>query len=115
VAVMGWHFRCLQWKEARQTAKKAVQKGRRKEGGPAQQAATDQVDQVYQDARRRPHRRPTIAEEIRLEEETNQSREPAGKWDQERGPCETDDITRADSGGWVAQPVWGEGQRAVTK
>jgi hypothetical protein len=34
--------------------------------------------------------------EIWLEEGTNQSSEPAGRWDQERGPCETDDVTRAE-------------------
>ena len=37
------------------------------------------------------HRRGT-----RLEEGTNQSSEPAGRRDQERGICETDDVTRAD-------------------
>jgi hypothetical protein len=34
--------------------------------------------------------------EIRLEEGTNQSSEPARRWDRERGPCETDDVTRAE-------------------
>jgi hypothetical protein len=34
--------------------------------------------------------------EIRLKEKTNQSSEPARRWDQERGPCETDDVTRAE-------------------
>ena len=33
--------------------------------------------------------------EIRLEEGTNQSSEPTGRRDRERGPCETDDVTRA--------------------
>ena len=53
--------------------------------------------------------------EIRLEEGTNQSSEPAGRWDRERGPCETDDVTRAEFrrlGGPAGQ---GGGQRAVTK
>jgi hypothetical protein len=34
--------------------------------------------------------------EIRLEEGTNQSSEPAGRWDRARGPCETDDVTGAE-------------------
>jgi hypothetical protein len=34
--------------------------------------------------------------EIRLEEETNQGSEPAGKGDRERGLCETDDVMRAE-------------------
>jgi hypothetical protein len=53
--------------------------------------------------------------EIRLEEETNQSSEPAGRWDRARGPCETDDVTRTEFrrlGGPAGQ---GGGQRAVTK
>jgi len=37
------------------------------------------------------HRRGT-----RLEEGTNQSSEPAGRWDQDGGICETDDVTRAE-------------------
>jgi hypothetical protein len=52
---------------------------------------------------------------FRLEEGTNQSSEPAGRWDQERGPCETDNVTRAEFrrlGGLDGQ---GGGQRAVTK
>jgi hypothetical protein len=62
---MIWRFRCLQGKEARQTAKKAVQKGRRKEkkgvgvGAAQDQTATNQFDQA---ARRRPHQRPAIVE-----------------------------------------------------
>jgi hypothetical protein len=70
-------------KEARQTAKKAVLKGRRKERGG-------------EGARRRIRQRPTrlarscvdayigvrpSSREIRLEEGTNQSSEPAGRWD----------------------------------
>jgi hypothetical protein len=39
--------------------------------------------------------RPSLRE-IRLEEGTNQSSEPAGRWDRARGPCETDDVTRAE-------------------
>jgi hypothetical protein len=53
--------------------------------------------------------------EIRLEEGTNQSRERARRLDHERGPCETDDVTRADSGGSAAQPATRGGQRAVTE
>jgi hypothetical protein len=100
MTVIGRHFRCLQGKEARRTVKKAVQRGRKKRddrrvGSRAEDwAATDQVGQA---ARRRPHRSPTIVEEIRLEEGTNQGSEPAGRWDRERGPCETDDVTRAES------------------
>jgi hypothetical protein len=40
--------------------------------------------------------------EIRLEEGTNQGRESAVRWDHEPGPCETDDVTRADPGGSAA-------------
>jgi hypothetical protein len=49
------------------------------------------------------------------EEGTNQSSEPAGRWDRVRGPCETDDVTGAEFrrlGGPAGQ---GGGQRAVTK
>jgi hypothetical protein len=58
--------------------------------------------------------RPSLRE-IWLEEGTNQSSEPAGRWDQERGPRETDDVTRAEFrrlGGPAGQ---GGGQRAVAK
>jgi hypothetical protein len=34
--------------------------------------------------------------EVRLEEGTNQSSEPAGRWDGAQGPCETDDVTGAE-------------------
>jgi len=54
--------------------------------------------------------------DIRLEEGTNQSSEPARRCDPERGPCETDDVTQAEFrrlGGPTGQG--GKGQRAVTK
>jgi hypothetical protein len=56
MAVVVRHFRYLQRKEARQTAQKAFQKGRRKK---PEEAATDQVGQA---ARRGSHRSPTIVE-----------------------------------------------------
>jgi hypothetical protein len=37
-----------------------------------------------------------LSREIRLEEGTNQSSEPAGRWDQERGSCEINDVTRIE-------------------
>src|ERR1700733_10593981 len=112
------HFRCLQEKEARQTAQKAVQKGRRKKREEGRGAGRR--------IRQRPTRlaRPRVdahmgvrpsSREIRLEEGTNQSSEPAGRWDRARGPCETDDVTRAEFrrlGGPAGQ---GGGQRTVTK
>jgi hypothetical protein len=69
---------------------------------------TGQVGQVNQATRRRPHRRPTIVEEIRLEGGMNQSSEPVERWDPERVPCETDDVTRAEFRDRAAQPVTGE-------
>jgi hypothetical protein len=79
VAVIVRHFRCLQEKEARQTAQKAVQKGRRKK---------KEGEGAGRRIRQRPTRlaRPRVdahigvrpsSREIRLEEETNQSSEPA--------------------------------------
>jgi len=73
------HFRCLQKKEARQTAQKAVQKGRRKRKRGGEGAGRW--------IRQRPTRlaRPRVdahigvrpsSREIRLEEGTNQSSEP---------------------------------------
>jgi hypothetical protein len=93
------HFRCLQEKEARQTAQKAVRK-RQKEKERGGEGAGRRI-------RQRPTRlaRPRVdahigvrpsSREIRLEEGTNQSSEPAGRWDRARGPCETDDVTRAE-------------------
>jgi hypothetical protein len=107
------HFRCLQEKEARQTGQKAEGKRERRE-------------RAGRRIRQRPTRlaRPRVdahigvrpsSREIRLEERTNQSSEPAGRGDQERGPCETDDVTRAEFrrlGGPAGQ---GGGQRAMTK
>jgi hypothetical protein len=111
------HFRYLQGKEARQTAQKAVQKGsRKKRGGEGAGRRT----------RLRPTRlaRPRVdahigvrpsSREIRLEEGTNQSSEPAGRWDCARVPCETDDVTRAEFRRLDGPAGQGEGQRAVTK
>jgi hypothetical protein len=80
------------------SAQKAVQKGRRKRRGG---------EGPGRRIRQRPTRlaRPHIdahigvrpsSREIRLEEGTNQSSAPAGRWDRERGQCETDDVTRAE-------------------
>ena len=81
MAVIVRHFRCLQEKEARQTAQKAVQKaeGKRERGEGAGRRI-----------RQRPTRlaRPRVdahigvrpsSREIRLDEGTNQSSEPAGR------------------------------------
>jgi hypothetical protein len=91
-----------------QTAKKAIQKGRRKEGAPLQSPTrlTRLTINAHIGGRQSPR-------EIRLEEGTNRSREPARRWDPEQGPYKTDDVTRADLG--TAQPVTGGGQRVVTK
>src|SRR3984957_8300841 len=53
--------------------------------------------------------------EMRLEEGTNQSSEPTGRWDQERGPCETDNVARAEFRGLGGAAGHGGEQRAVTK
>ena len=53
--------------------------------------------------------------EIRLEEGTNQGSEPAGRWDREREPCETDEVTRAEFRRLGGPAGHGGGQRAVTK
>jgi hypothetical protein len=105
------HFRCLQRKEARQTAQKAFQKGRRKKVRGGEGAGRT--------IRQRPTRlaRPRVdshigvrpsSREIRLEEGTKQSSEPAGRWDQEREPYETDESRGLNSGGWAARLVRGE-------
>jgi hypothetical protein len=81
VAVVVRYFRYLQRKEARQTAQKAVQKGRRKK--PKEEEAGRRI-------RQRPTRlaRPRVeahigvrpsSRETRLEEGTNESSEPAGR------------------------------------
>ena len=110
------HFRCLQEKEARQTAQKAVQNGRRKKreegrGRAQDQAATDQVDQVGQAARRRPHR---------------ESDHRRGKFGSKKGRIRAASLlgggSRAgnhvgpttsrglNSGGWAARPVRGRAE-----
>jgi hypothetical protein len=101
VAVIVRHFRCLQEKEARQTAQKAVQRGRK------EKREREEGRGAGRRIRLRPIRlaRPRVdahigvrpsSRDIRLEEGTNQGSEPAGKGDRERGPCETDDVTRAE-------------------
>jgi hypothetical protein len=79
---MGRHFRCLQDKEARQTAQKAVRKGRRKEerGGEGAGRRTRQRSTRLARPRIDAHIgvRPS-SREIRLEEGKNQSSEPAGR------------------------------------
>jgi hypothetical protein len=75
------HFRCLQEKEARQTAQKAVQKGRRKkkEGrGPGAGLGSDRPGWLGRASTPHIGVRPS-SREIRLEEGTNQSSEPAGR------------------------------------
>ena len=88
--------------EARQTPKKAVQKSRRKEReewrGPGAGLGSDQLGWPGQPGRaststsESDHRRGKFG----LEGGTNQSSESAGRWDCARGPCETDDVTRAE-------------------
>jgi len=53
--------------------------------------------------------------EIQLEEGTNQSSEPAGREDRERGPCEIDEVTRGEFRRLRDSAGQGEGQRAATK
>jgi len=108
------HFRFLQLKEARQTAKKAVQKGRRKKRG-GEGAGRRTRQRPTRLARTRVDAHIGVRPSSRLEEGTNQSGEPAGRWDQDRGPCETDDVTRAEFRGLGRPAGQGGGQRAVTK
>jgi hypothetical protein len=113
VAVIVRNFRCLQGKEARQAAKKAGQRGRReRRAGRRIRQRPTKLARSRVDARIgiRPSSR-----EIRLEEGTNQSSEPAGRWDCKRGPCEIDDVTRAEFRGPGGPASHGGGQRAVTK
>jgi hypothetical protein len=85
VAVMVRRFRCLQGKEARQTAQRAVQKGRRKrreEGRGAGCRIRQRPTRLIRLARPRVDARTGVrlpSREIRLEEGTNQSNEPAGR------------------------------------
>jgi len=82
MAVMVRHFRYLQRKEARQTAQKAVQKGRRKKERGGEGAGRRIMQRLTRLARPRVDAhigvRPT-SRETRLEERTNQSSEPAGR------------------------------------
>src|SRR5438046_2775076 len=93
------HFRCLQEKEARQTAQKAVQTRQKEKARGGERAGRRIRQQPTRLAR--PHIdayigvRPS-SREIRLEEGTNQSSEPAERWNRARGPCETDDVKRAE-------------------
>lgn len=51
---------------------------------------------------------------LSLREIRHKKGKPAERWDYERGPCDTDDVTQGDPGGSAAQAVTGGGQRAVT-
>jgi hypothetical protein len=93
------YFRCLQEKEARQTAHKAVQKGRRKkreEGrGPGAGLGSDRPGwpgRASTPTSGSDHRRGKFgSRKGRI-----RAVSPAGRWDRARGPCETDDVTRAE-------------------
>jgi hypothetical protein len=82
VVVIMRYFRCLQEKEAMQTAQKAVQKGRRKKKR-GEEGAGRRIRQ-RPTGLARPHVdvhigvRPS-SREIRLEKGTNQNSEPAGR------------------------------------
>src|ERR1700722_11669810 len=102
---MGWHFWCLQGKKQGRALRRRSKKGRRKREGVRRRirqppTRLTRLTRPHADARVgcRPSSR-----EARLEEGTNQSREPAGRWNQEGSRCETNDVTRANSGGWAAQ------------
>jgi hypothetical protein len=112
------HFRRPQGKKARQTAKKAVQKDRRKEReeetgpgpgpGPGAGLGSNRLGwRVDACIGVRPSSR-----EIRLEEGTNLS---SLLGDPERGPWETDDVTQAEFRRLGGPAGRGGGQRAVTK
>jgi hypothetical protein len=115
------HFRRPQGKKARQTAKKAVQKDRRKEReeetgpGPGPGPGAGFRQQPTRLARPRVDAcigvRPS-SREIRLEEGTNLS---SLLGDPERGPWETDDVTQAEFRRLGGPAGRGGGQRAVTK
>ena len=55
-----------------------------------------------------PRRGPTIVEGNSARGRTNQSSEPAGRWDPEGGPCETDDVMWTEFGG-LGDPAGREG------
>ena len=104
MAVMVRHFRCLKEKEAEADCSKGRSKRQKEKGG--EEAGRTSTPTSESDHRRG---------EIRLEEGTNQSSEPTGRWDRERGPCETDDVTRAEFrrlGGPASQ---GEGRESGDK
>ena len=96
------HFRCLQEKEARQTTQKAVQKRQKEKergGEGARRRIRQRPTRLTRLARSRVDAHigvRTSSREIRLEEGTNQSSEPAERWNRARGPCETDDVKRAE-------------------
>jgi hypothetical protein len=84
----------------------------RGEGRAQDHAATEQVSQA---ARRRSHRSPTIVEGNSARGRDESEQRACWEVDRARGPCETDDVTRAEFrrlGGPAGQ---GGGQRAVTK
>jgi hypothetical protein len=99
VAVMARRFRCLPAGEGSETDRSEGHSKRQKEKEKGGEEAGRRI-------RQRPTRlagprvdahigvRPS-SREIRLEEGTNQSSEPAGRWNRERGLYETDDVTRA--------------------
>jgi hypothetical protein len=101
VAVIVRHFRCLQEKEARQIAqgRSKWQKEKEREGEGAGRRIRQRPTRLTRLARPRVDAhigvRPS-SREIRLGEGTNQSSEPAGRWDRARGPCEADDVTGAE-------------------
>jgi hypothetical protein len=96
-------------------SKRAEGKGEREEGrGPGAGLGSDRPGW--------PGHAPTPTSEsdhrrrkFRLEEGTNQSSEPARRWDRERGPWETDHAMRAEFRRLGGPAGHGGGQRAVTK
>ena len=105
------HFRCLQEKKARQIAQKAIQNGRKEKergGEGAGRRIRQRPTRLTRSARPRVDAhigvRPS-SREIRLEEGTNQSSEPA------RGDHVRPTTSRGlNSGGWAGRPVRGEGR-----
>jgi hypothetical protein len=111
------HFDARKGRKQGRPLRRPVQRGRRKKERGGEGAGRRIRQRPTRSARSRVSAhigvRPS-SREIRLEEGTNQSSEPAKRWDRERAPCETDHVTRAEFRRLGGPAGHGEGQRAVT-